>query len=155
MNSQYKFSMFAEVLRLLSWQNTRPKVPFWGEGPKCRGPFLCIHSSRMMCPCRPWHWLQPYLAWSLGGKIHKTPSDIQMVHGEAAVKRSSAAPCLRGSSQSHFQKLHKRASVTADERSFWSLGVVTGSISYLAIFRFGATKNGKEEKDGKGESRAE
>lgn len=127
------------------------KSTFWGDGPKCRGLFVCIHSSRMTSPCRPSHWLQPYLAWSLGGKIHKNPSDIQMVHWEAGVKRSSEVPSLRGSSQSHFQKLHKRASVSADEWSFWSLGVVTGSISYLAIFRFGAMKNGKEENDGKGE----
>lgn len=79
-------------------------------------------------------------------------SSLQMVQGEAGGKRRSKVPWLYRSSQCHSPRAAQRGFVSADERSLWSSGILTGSISYLAIFMVGAMKIGKEGKDRKGES---
>lgn len=77
-----------------------------------------------------------------------------MVPREAEERLLEFPACVEAA-RTILQQLYKRASVSADERILWSLGILTASILYLAIFRIGAMKNSKEEKDGKEVSRDE
>lgn len=145
--------LFPVVLRLFWAGKTQGQVYLLGRDfltKKCKGWFVCIQSRRMLCLCRTLHWLQLYFTCSLGGNTQK--SSLQMVQWEAGGKRSSKVPWLHRSSQCHSPRAAQRGFVSADERSLWSLGILTGSISYLAIFMVGAMKIGKEGKDGKGDS---
>lgn len=95
------------------------------------------------------HTIIPHLTCNLGENTKTIPATSRWCSKRLEGRETLKFPNCAEAARDTLPELHKRGFVSADERSLWSLGILTGSISYLAIIGLEQWRMEKKEKMGK------